>query len=135
MLIGRHYWVYVLASRNGGTMYVGVTNDPMRRAFQRRLGARCLQARLVFDDPTSAIKREKKLKPWCRARKLRSKRVTPIGMTSISASPVSDAGLRSAASGGVYWIPDRRPGRTHVPTSAPRPAAFRDDVSAYDCPV
>ncbi len=77
----RHYWVYILASRIGGTLYVGVTNGPARRVFQHRSGAiegftkRYGVCRLVyleqFDDPADAIEREKRLKRWRRAWKIR----------------------------------------------------------------
>jgi putative endonuclease len=77
----RHYWVYVLASRIGGTLYIGVTNDLVRRVYEHREGfvegftARYKVTRLVyyeqFDDAENAIRREKRLKKWNRAWKVR----------------------------------------------------------------
>ncbi|WFU16476.1 GIY-YIG nuclease family protein [Bradyrhizobium sp. CB3481] len=77
----RSYYVYILASRIGGTLYIGVTND-----LVRRVGEHCLELmkgftkkydvhKLVyfeqFDDIESAIRREKRLKKWNRAWKVR----------------------------------------------------------------
>jgi putative endonuclease len=77
----RNLYVYILASKIGGTLYVGVTNDLVRRIAQHRLKAvegftgRYDVVRLVyfeqFDDPENAIKREKRLKKWNRAWKIR----------------------------------------------------------------
>jgi putative endonuclease len=80
MGIGRTYWVYILASDIGGTLYVGVTNDLVRRVFEHRTDAvegftrRYAIHRLVyfeqFDQIEFAIHREKRLKKWTRPWKI-----------------------------------------------------------------
>jgi putative endonuclease len=75
------YYVYILASRRYGTLYIGVTNDLARRLEQHRSGTvssftRAYKVfRLVyveaFDDPTAAITREKQMKKWNRDWKIR----------------------------------------------------------------
>jgi putative endonuclease len=67
-----NYWVYILASRIGGTLYIGVTNDLVRRVSEHREGLvegftkRHKVKRLIyfeqFDDIENAIRREKRLK-------------------------------------------------------------------------
>jgi putative endonuclease len=78
---GSHFWVYILASRLGGTLYIGVTNDLVRRVYEHREGLadgftkKYTVDRLVhfeqFDDVGNAIRREKRLKKWNRAWKIR----------------------------------------------------------------
>jgi len=75
------YFVYILASRRYGTLYIGVTNNLSRRIEEHRLGKgssfvrQYSVTRLVhvesFDDPESAILREKQLKKWNRDWKIR----------------------------------------------------------------
>ena len=77
----RVYYVYILASRIGGTLYIGVTGDLVRRVYQHReklvkgFTARYGVARLVyleqFGEVGAAIQREKQLKRWNRAWKVR----------------------------------------------------------------
>ncbi|WP_166299629.1 GIY-YIG nuclease family protein [Bradyrhizobium sp. 2S1] len=76
----RSSYVYILASHVGGTLYIGVTNDLIRRVGEHRL--KLIESftekydvvKLVyfeqFDDPENAIKREKRLKKWPRAWKI-----------------------------------------------------------------
>jgi putative endonuclease len=76
----RSYYVYILASKIGGTLYIGVTNDLIRRVAEHRLKLaegftkRYDVARLVyfecFDEIEQAIHREKRLKKWPRAWKI-----------------------------------------------------------------
>jgi putative endonuclease len=75
------YYVDLLASQRNGTLYLGVTRDLVRRVYRHRTKAmpgftsRYGVERLVwfecYDDPTMAITREKDLKKWRRAWKLR----------------------------------------------------------------
>ena len=74
------YYVYILASRKDGAIYVGMTNDIVRRIYEHRIKAvpgftfKYNITRLVwfeiYDDPISAISREKELKKWKRAWKI-----------------------------------------------------------------
>ena len=62
-------WVYIVTNRPDGTLYIGVTNDLARRAWEHREGLiegftkRYGLTRLVFferhDDIRTAIQREK----------------------------------------------------------------------------
>jgi len=70
-LEARHYYVYILASRTGGTLYIGVTNDLVRRVFEHKSKLIELVYFEQFDDPENAIKREKRLKKWNRDWKIR----------------------------------------------------------------
>ena len=74
------YYVYLLASRKAGTLYLGVTRDLVRQIHQHKTKAtpgftsRYDVRRLVwfetYDDPTNAITREKEIKKWRRAWKI-----------------------------------------------------------------
>ena len=75
------YFVHILASRKAGTLYIGVTNDVARRVNEHRQGIGSqfvkkyrvtrlvhMESHVGIDD---AIQREKTLKEWPRARKIR----------------------------------------------------------------
>ena len=74
------YWVYFLASKPGGTLYVGVTNDLIRRVYEHREGVvpgftkRYGLKQLVhferYDTSALAIQREKNIKHWSREWKI-----------------------------------------------------------------
>lgn len=74
------YCVYILASRRNGTLYVGVTNDIVRRLDQHRthlakgFTTRYEVKKLVHYELTgeisAALQREKQLKKWKREWKL-----------------------------------------------------------------
>ena len=74
------YWVYIMASKPFGTLYVGVTNDVVYRAYQHRDGLvdgftkRYSVKMLVYYEEHAtameAIQREKNIKHWSRAWKI-----------------------------------------------------------------
>jgi putative endonuclease len=74
------FYVYIMASKPRGTLYIGVTSDLLARAHQHREGLvdgftkRYSVKRLVhfemLDDAVSAIAREKLLKRWNRGWKI-----------------------------------------------------------------
>jgi putative endonuclease len=74
------YFVYILASRRNGTLYVGVTNDLVRRVYEHKndfvdgFTKRYSVHLLVYYESTSevasAIQREKQIKKWNRAWKI-----------------------------------------------------------------
>jgi putative endonuclease len=76
----RAYWVYILASKPRGTLYIGVTNGIIRRVEQHRNGMASSFTRkykvhhLVwleeFAAAREAIQREKTMKEWPRAWKI-----------------------------------------------------------------
>jgi putative endonuclease len=70
------YYVYLLASRRHGTLYLGVTNNIVRRVYEHKhkivpgFSAKYDVDRLVwyeaYGDVTGAIRREKQIKKWKR---------------------------------------------------------------------
>jgi putative endonuclease len=74
-------WVYIMTNRANGTLYTGVTSNLPRRIYEHREGLidgfteQYSLKRLVFAEPHEdirvAIAREKALKSWPRAWKVR----------------------------------------------------------------
>ena len=73
--------VYIMASKRNGTLYIGVTSDLLKRVWQHKqdvvpsFTSRHAVHMLVYYQQTeqmlSAITREKQLKKWSRAWKIR----------------------------------------------------------------
>ena len=74
------FFVYILGSRRNGTLYVGMTDDLVRRVWEHRIGAmpgftkkygvKHLCWFEVHDSRESALLRERQIKKWNRAWKL-----------------------------------------------------------------
>lgn len=76
----KEFYVYIMASKRNGTLYIGVTSDLIKRAWQHK--AKIVEGftskyevhDLVYyekhESPYSAIQREKRLKEWKRKWKL-----------------------------------------------------------------
>ena len=72
----RHYYVYILANKSHGTIYIGVTSDLMKRIHGHRIGAvpgftKSFNVKLlvhfeIYGEIEQAILREKRLKKWHR---------------------------------------------------------------------
>jgi putative endonuclease len=77
----RSYWVYILTSKVGGTLYIGVTGNLVKRIYEHRTevvdgftkeyGIHRLVYFEQHTDVEAAIRREKRLKKWNRAWKIR----------------------------------------------------------------
>ncbi len=74
------FCVYIMASGRRGTLYIGVTSNLVRRAWEHRegviegftkqYGVKSLVWYEVHDNAESAITREKRLKEWRRSWKV-----------------------------------------------------------------
>lgn len=79
--MGKQYYIYILASKQHGVLYIGFTGNLVLRVYQHRSGEfegftkRYHVKRLVyyeiFLDPLVGIRREKQLKKWNRKWKIR----------------------------------------------------------------
>lgn len=77
----KEYYVYILASRKNGTLYIGVTNDLIGRVYEHKND--CVEGftkkyqvhMLIYHEYTSdinsALLREKQLKKWKREWKIK----------------------------------------------------------------
>jgi putative endonuclease len=72
----KHYYVYIMASKMNGVLYIGVTDNLIRRVFEHKNGLaegftkKYFIHRLVYfeetNDVKNAILREKQMKRWKR---------------------------------------------------------------------
>ncbi len=77
--MSQHY-VYILASKKNGTLYIGVTTDLKKRVWQHKEGVidgftkkyhvKFLVYFEVYNDYWDAANREKRMKKWNRAWKI-----------------------------------------------------------------
>jgi len=76
----KQYYIYILASKRNGTLYIGVTNDLIRRieehknglaeGFTNKYNVKMLVYYEITENVQSALQREKALKKWNRKWKL-----------------------------------------------------------------
>jgi len=74
------YYVYIMASKRNGTLYIGVTNDLARRVYEHKNNlipgftsihnVYCLVYYEAFGDVNEALLREKRIKKWNRQWKI-----------------------------------------------------------------
>ena len=77
----KNYFVYILASKKNGTLYIGVTNDLIRRTdehknnladgFTKKYNVKILVYYEHTENIESAITREKQMKEWQRSWKIK----------------------------------------------------------------
>ena len=76
----KDYYVYILASKRNGTLYIGVTSDLVKRIWQhknnmiegftKRYGVHQLFWYELHENMQSAIEQEKRMKEWKRKWKM-----------------------------------------------------------------
>jgi len=79
--MSKQYFVYIIANKKNGTLYIGVTSDLIKRisehksylieGFSKRYKLHLLVYYEEFDEVEQAIAREKRLKKWNRTWKIR----------------------------------------------------------------
>ena len=79
--MSQNYYVYILASKRNGTLYIGVTQDLLKRVylhkkelldgFTKKYNVKRLVYYEVYQDIKDAILREKRLKKWKRKWKIK----------------------------------------------------------------
>jgi putative endonuclease len=79
--MSKNYYVYILASKRNGTLYIGVTQDLLKRVdlhkkelldgFTKKYNVNMLVHYEVYQDIKDAILREKRLKKWKREWKIK----------------------------------------------------------------
>jgi putative endonuclease len=84
--MSKSFYVYILASKQNGTLYVGVTSNLVQRVHQHRTdsvdgftkkyGVHCLVYFESYDNSLTAIGREKAIKHWSRKKKLQAIQMT-----------------------------------------------------------
>lgn len=76
---GKQYYVYILSNFSRTALYTGITNNLIRRVYEhknnlvkgftQKYNVHNLLYYEIFDDPVSAIEREKQIKNYSRKRK------------------------------------------------------------------
>ena len=76
----KNYYIYILTNINNTTLYIGVTNDLIRRVYEHKnklvdgFTKKYNLVKLVYFEQTTdvnvAIEREKQLKKWNRQKKI-----------------------------------------------------------------
>ncbi len=79
--MNKHYYVYILTKARNSTFYVGITSNLPKRiwehkneiadGFTKTHGIKTLVYYEICNDPETAIRREKRLKKWNRAWKMK----------------------------------------------------------------
>ncbi len=74
------FYVYILASKRNGTLYIGITSNLPKRIYEHKneitggftgkYGVKTLVYYEVFDDFENAVNREKAMKAWQRKWKI-----------------------------------------------------------------
>jgi putative endonuclease len=77
----KKFYVYILTKERNSTFYVGITSNLKQRIYEHKNNIKCnfttqynvknLVYYEIFDDAENAITREKRLKKWNRAWKMR----------------------------------------------------------------